>query len=157
VPDGTLVGMTSPDDTDLSIAAAAAQLAAAEPSELLGTWRTFARQHVWTERELWLLYCEHGEPTPVLTQFGELPPLPDDEGLAGLMHMCSHFVDMLGPGSFAFLLVRPGVGQLSGADKRWAAGIVAAAREAGIPIEPIHHANELEVREFAPDELVVPG
>ena len=157
VPGGTLAGMTRPDDIDLSIDAIAAQIAAAEPSAVLRTWLRFTRQHVWTDRELWILYCEDGQPTPVLTQLADLPALPDDEGLAGLMDVCNHFVDMLGPGSFAFLLVRPGVAGLSSGDKRWATGIVAAAREAGIPIEPLHHTNGLEVREFAPDELVGPS
>jgi len=142
------------EDSNLTISECAARLADDEATPVLRTWRKFTRQHTWTERELWINFVDDGEPTPVLTQLEGLPERPDDEGVAGLLHMCSHFTDVLGPGSFAFLLVRPGMSGPSEADRLWATRLLAAAKETGIPLEPIHHANAAEVRAFVPDELV---
>ncbi len=143
-------------DSNLTIAEYAAQLADGEPSPVLRTWLKFTGTHSWSQRELWLNFVDDGEPTPVLVQLEDIPARPDRAGLDGLMHMCSHLAGQLGPGSFAFLLVRPGTGDPNAEDRQWAAGILAAAQESGIPLEPLHHANDLEVRAFAPDELVVP-
>lgn len=112
--------------------------------------------HTWTNRELWFLVVHDGAPTPVLTQIDELPPFPEPLLLEGLMHTCSHFTDEDAAITVGFCLVRPGSGPPSAADRRWASALVTAAREVGVPIETIHHANNHAVGVFTPDALIGP-
>ena len=137
-----------------SLEALAARLADEDASYLLDSWRELVNAHSGTQRELWLLLMHDGEPTPVLTQIDELPPFPDPLVVEGLMHTCRHFTDEDSAFTFAFCLVRPGYGQAGPADRRWAAALVTAAREAQVPIETIHHANAHAVQAFTPDALI---
>jgi hypothetical protein len=40
------------------------------------------------------------------------------------------------------------------ADRSWARGLISAARHLGISMWPVHFANDVELRVFAPDDLV---
>lgn len=140
--------------TTPALEALAAQLADSGASLLLDAWLERVRVHSWTHRELWFLIVHDGEPMPVLTQIDELPAFPDPLVLEGLMHTCSHLTDEGAALTVAFCLVRPGSGPPSAADRRWATALVTAARQAGVPIETIHHANSHAVGAFTPDALI---
>jgi|SRR5690625_363320 len=117
-------------------------------------WQELAAEASWTARELWLNVFVDGEPTPLVVPIDDLPDEPDPSGVAGLMTMCERLVEQLGATSFAFLLARPSVGGPSDADLRWAVALVEAARDAGIPLETIHHANAAGVEPFRSDDLI---
>lgn len=120
-------------------------------------WRNLTAEGTPTGRELWLTVLVDGEPTPVLIPIEDIPAEPEPEGIAGLVHMCGHFVDDLAATSFAFLLVRPSIGGPSDADRRWALALLDAARAANIPLEPIHHANAVRVEPFRSDDFAGMG
>jgi hypothetical protein len=71
------------------------------------------------------------------------------------MEMCQHIFGRNGAaGSIAFLLTRPGRYPMDEADRSWGRGLISAARHLGISICPVHFASEVELRVFAPDDLV---
>lgn len=121
-------------------------------------WRALMGPLGFSERLLWLsLLDDGGFQTPVLTQIADLPAHPDDDLLARLMEVCSEVLRAQAPGgSVALLLSRPGRAPMSESDRAWARGLMSAAERAGVPMRPIHLANDEELRVFADDDLVVP-
>ena len=90
-----------------------------------------------------------------LIQIEEIPPSVDDEMCQPLLEICQHIVGRNGEGgSVAFLLTRPGSDPMNDADRSWARGLTAAARHLGVSMWPVHFANDVELRVFAPDDLV---
>jgi hypothetical protein len=72
------------------------------------------------------------------------------------MEMCQYIVGPDGSGgSIAFLLTRPGRNPMDDADRSWARGLTSAAHQLSVPMWPVHFANDVELRIFAPDDLVV--
>jgi hypothetical protein len=72
-----------------------------------------------------------------------------------LLEMCGHIVGRNGVnGSVAILLTRPGSNPMNNADRSWARGLTSAARRLGVSMGPVHFANDVELRVFAPDDLV---
>ncbi|WP_154402582.1 hypothetical protein [Nocardioides speluncae] len=106
---------------------------------------------------LWLHLIEaDGRPTPILTQIEGMSHLPDedDDRLRNLMWLCSQLTDELAPGGrLAFLLSRPGRAEISEWDRAWAQALATSCRSHGVPIHPIHRANDETVAVIAPDEL----
>lgn len=106
---------------------------------------------------LWLHLIEaDGRPTPMLTQIEGMSHLPDegDDRLENLMWLCAQLTEELIPGGrIAFLLARPGREAISEWDRAWAQALTAACRSHGVPIHPIHRANDETVAVIAPDEL----
>jgi len=52
------------------------------------------------------------------------------------------------------LLTRPGRNPLDDADRSWARCLTSAAEQLGVSMWPVHFANDVELRVFAPDDLV---
>ena len=50
------------------------------------------------------------------------------------------------------LLTRPGRDPMNSDDRSWARGLVAAAVRLGVPMRPVHFANDESLLVFAPDE-----
>ena len=72
--------------------------------------------------------------------------------------MCGHIVGRDGGGgSVAFLLTSPGRNPMDDADRSWGSGLTSAARQHGVAMWPVHFANDVELRVFAPDDLVSGG
>ena len=125
-----------------------------DASPVTEMWRTVAAVHSWAARELWLTVLVDGERTPVLIPIEDIPDEPDPGGVEGLISMCRHFVTEDGTTSFAFLLVRPGIGGPSDADRRWAVALLDAAHAGGVALAPVHHASTVRVEPFRSDDLV---
>ena len=93
---------------------------------------------------------------PHLIQIEEIPPSADSEMCEPLLEMCEHIVGRNGAGgAIAVLLTRPGSNPMNDADRSWARGLTSAARQLGVSMWPVHFANDVELRIFAPDDLVI--
>ena len=57
-------------------------------------------------------------------------------------------------GSVAILLSRAGNDPVTTDDRSWAFGLTKAAQRQGIRMWPVHFANDVELRVFAPDDLI---
>jgi hypothetical protein len=94
--------------------------------------------------------------SPQLTQIEEIPRWADAKICQPLLELCQHIVGRNSAGgSVAFLLTRPGRNPMDDADRSWARGLTAAAEQFGVSMWPVHFANDVELRVFAPDDLVV--
>lgn len=90
-----------------------------------------------------------------LTQIEEIPRSADAATCRPLLEMCQHIIGRGGAGgSVAFLLTRPGRHPMDDADRSWACGLTSAAQRLGVSMWPVHFANDVELRVFAPDDLV---
>jgi hypothetical protein len=93
--------------------------------------------------------------SPQLIQIEEIPRSADAKMCEPLMEMCQYIVGPDGSdGSIAFLLTRPGRNPMDDADRSWARGLTSAAHQLGVAMRPVHFANDVELRIFAPDDLV---
>jgi hypothetical protein len=73
----------------------------------------------------------------------EIPTAPDGALVGDLMATLSEVLAGFEPGTtVAFCLTRPGVGTVSGIDRRWASMIVECAADFEVPIEPFFRAND---------------
>jgi hypothetical protein len=90
-----------------------------------------------------------------LTQIEDIPGSADAHMCGSLLEMCRHIVGRNGVGgSVAMLLTRPGRNPLDDADRSWARCLTSAAEQLGVSMWPVHFANDVELRVFAPDDLV---
>ena len=121
-------------------------------ADLEQLWRMLMGPLGFGHRALWLqvLDSDH-RTTPVLLQIEDVPRIPTDGGLDRLLEMTSHFLE---PGwSVAFLLTGPGRRGLTPEVRAWARGLLAAVQRAGLPVWPVHRANDVELAVCAVDDL----
>jgi hypothetical protein len=106
---------------------------------------------------LWIAFIQTDDMmSPQLTQIEEIPRWADAKTCQPLLELCQHIVGRNSAGgSVAFLLTRPGRNPMDDADRSWARGLTAAAEQFGVSMWPVHSANDVELRVFAPDDLVV--
>ena len=106
---------------------------------------------------LWIAFIQTDDMmSPQLTQIEEIPRWADAKTCWPLLELCQHIVGCNGAGgSIAFLLTRPGRNPIDDADRSWARGLTAAAEQFGVSMWPVHFANDVELRVFAPDDLLV--
>jgi hypothetical protein len=85
----------------------------------------------------------------------ELPDLPDPELVGNLMAVLASVLEA--PPNrgtrVAVLYARPGGRGLSGADRAWASALLAAARGHGVPLWPVHVANDEDLLVAPPDDV----
>jgi hypothetical protein len=90
-----------------------------------------------------------------LLQIEEIPRWADAKVCDALLEMVQHIVGRSGAGgSVAFLLTRPGSNPMDDADRSWARYLSSAADHQGVSMWPVHFANDVELRVFAPDDLI---
>ena len=121
-------------------------------TDLHRMWRTLMGPLGFGGRSLWLAVLdEHGRPTPRLLQVDEMPPRPDPEMHASLVRVVASLAE--GAGQVVFLVSRPGSDGLTEDDVAWASTLRTVARLAGIPVWPVHRANDRALLVVAPDDL----
>ena len=108
---------------------------------------------------LWIAFLSpDGMMSPRLTQIDEIPRWADAKICGALLEMCRHIIGRNGAvGSVAMLLTRPGRDPMDDSDRSWARYLTSAADQVGLAMWPVHFANDVELRVFAPDDLVVSG
>jgi hypothetical protein len=90
-----------------------------------------------------------------LVQIEEIPRWADAQVCDALLEMVRHIVGCKGAGgSAAFLLTRPGSNPMDDADRSWARYLNSAADHHSVSMWPVHFANDVELRVFAPDDLI---
>lgn len=119
-------------------------------------WRYLMGELGFSAPSLWvLLLSSDGRPGGIVPKLEDLPDVPDEVLLGNLMTLCGDLLDADLPGGrAAFLYSRPGARQLTAQDLAWARGLLAAGHRAGVPCEPVHLANDEELRVFSPDDLL---
>lgn len=123
-------------------------------------WRTLMGELGFAQSRLYLqFFTIDGWCTPLVLDVTDPPDLPDDRVVDALMRFCSEALDHLGePGMrVAILYARPGGRAPRAADLAWARVVTEGARRHGVPILPVHVANDEEVTVVTPDELVRPA
>jgi hypothetical protein len=125
-------------------------------ADLCLRWRALMEPLGFSQPRLWLTLIQPDDMmSRRLIQIEEIPRWADAEICQPLMEMCQHiFGRNSADGSIAFLLTRPGRHPMDEADRSWARGLIWAARHRGISIWPVHFAHDVELRVFAPDDLV---
>jgi len=104
---------------------------------------------------LWIAFLEPDNMMSAqLTQIEDIPRSADSKMCGSLLEMCRHVVGRKGAGgSVAMLLTRPGRNAMDDADRSWARCLTSAADHLSVSMWPVHFANDLELRVFAPDDL----
>lgn len=123
-------------------------------------WRTLMGELGFARARLYLqLFTVDGRCTPVILDITEIPDVPDGGMADALMSFCSHALDEIAePGTrVGILYARPGPRSPRTADRAWARFITEAAARHGVPIFPVHVANDEELSVVTPDELVRPA
>ncbi len=125
-------------------------------ADLEARWRLLMGDLGFSRHTVWLLPLDGEGRTPgLLIPVEEMPEHPVPAELDQLMEVVGQIAAMVGPGgSVAFLLTRPGPGELTRWDRTWAQGLVEAAARAGLRTWPVHLANDVRLRVFAPDDAV---
>lgn len=128
-------------------------------ADLHQLWRALVGPLGFSQPALWVSFVSIDDrANGIITKIDELPDRPDDLLLYSLMMICGGQIDRDLPGGrVAFLYSRPGSRLVTDDDRAWARGLRSAARKAGVPCEPIHLANDEELRIFAPDDLGLPS
>ena len=103
---------------------------------------------------LWVTFTDlDGWVSPVIPQIEDLPPRASPAECDGLMTMLDHVRPFFAGGAVALLYSGPGRGPMDENDRSWARSLIRAARQAKIPLWPVHFANDEELLAFAPDDL----
>jgi len=123
-------------------------------------WRALMGELGFAQSRLYLqFFTVEGRCTPVILDITELPDLPDDDMAEALMRFCSQALEQVAePGTrVGILYARPGGRSPRTADLAWARFVTEAAGRHGVPIFPVHVANDEELTVVSPDELVRPA
>ena len=119
-------------------------------------WRALMGPLDFGRPRLWIAFLEPDNMMSAsLTQIEDIPRRADSKMCGSLLEMCRHVVGRNGAGgSIAMLLTRPGRNPMDDADRGWARGLISAADHLSVAMWPVHFANDVELRVFAPDDLV---
>lgn len=125
-------------------------------SDLHAVWTTlmgplgFSRHSVWM-----MLIGPDDRPIHQLTELEDADRPPTPEQVAGMAETLRMLRDELVPdGRFAFLRSRPGTAGITRADREWARALYEAGRLAGIPIEVVHRACDVDLVPIPMDEVL---
>ena len=123
--------------------------------DLRRLWRMLMGPLGFGGRSLWLLVLDADDrPTPLILQIEDLPRRPDPGQLSGVVRVCQDVLrEQVIGGSVVFLLTRPGQRGVTPDEAVWARDLHQAVRKAGLPVWPLHRANDDELCAFAPDDL----
>ena len=119
-------------------------------------WRALMEPLGFSRPRLWIAFLgPDNAMTAPLTQIEDIPRTADSRMCGSLLEMCRHVVGRNGAGgSVAMLLTRPGRNPMDDADRSWARCLTSAADHLSVSMWPVHFANDVELRVFAPDDLV---
>lgn len=125
-------------------------------ADLHQLWRTLMGELGFSAPQLWMVLIDADDwCTPVIQHIVEVPDVPDQDTLHGLLWVCRQLIDeIVTDGSVAFLRARPGPAGLIASDRAWAVGLLTAACEVGVECRPIHLANDHEIRAYTPDDQI---
>ena len=129
-------------------------------SDLHEAWSTLMQPLGFSRHSVWLMLIgSDDKPVPQLTEFDEAVEPPADDDLAALAETLRMLHDEILPGGrFAFLRSRPGTAGITAADRAWARALYEGGRVAGVPVEVVHRACDVDLIPIPMDEvLAVPA
>ena len=127
-------------------------------ADLHRQWRAMMGPLGFAGRRLWLLFLEPDDrPTELLLQIDDVPEDPREGEADSLLLVCREVIDEHGLGRVAVLLSRPGEGPLRPSDRRWGRALLDSARRLGVPLAPLHLANDDTLVPLAGDDLMATG
>lgn len=117
-------------------------------------WRLLKGPLGFGSRRLWVALTDgDGRVGPVLPHIDDVPARTSPAECDGLMTMLDHLRPFFVGGAVALLYTRPGRRPMDDDDRSSARSLVRAARQAEIPLWPVHFANDEALLVFAPDDL----
>ena len=124
-------------------------------ADLTAAWTELMGELGFSARQLWVMFIgPEGVAHPAVMKVEDLDDLPDDLFCGNLVQICRHFVDEdPAHGRVAMLLARPGRAALTASDRTWAAALYRAVRLGAIAADPLHLANDEELRVVAVDDV----
>lgn len=125
-------------------------------SDLLDVWTTLMQPLGFSRHSVWLMLIGSDDrPVPQLTELedAERPPTPAQ--LTSMAETLQMLRDELVPGGrFAFLRSRPGAGGITRNDRDWARALYDAGRAAGVPVEVVHRACDVDLVPIPMDDVL---
>jgi len=126
-------------------------------SDLLDAWCHLMGPLGFSGHTVWMMLIGPDDrPVPHLTEIteAELPPEADEEN-SGIAELLRILHDEIVPGArFAFLRSRPGSAGITATDRSWARALYDAGRIAGVPVEVVHRACDVDLVPIPMDELL---
>jgi hypothetical protein len=125
-------------------------------SDLHDAWRQLMEPLGFSGHSVWLMLIEADDRTvPHLTQIEDAQQPPGPVQREGFAEMLRSLVDDLVPGGrVAFLRSRPGGGGLTPDDRAWARGLYETGRQAGVEVEVVHRACDVDLVPVPMDEAL---
>lgn len=122
-------------------------------ADLLATWRRLMGDGGFGRSTLWLIFLDDDHHLQqVIMPIDGLPVLPDDRFIDNLTLVLDQLRDAGEFASAAMLLSRPGDGQMTDADRRWARAL--RGKLGALSPWPVHLATRGRIQVFAPDDLI---
>ena len=118
-------------------------------------WELLMQPLGFGSRSIWLTFVDPDRrPVRSVTEIAECDALPRERDVDNLFTMLGELIGQQGEGfSVAFLVTRPGRHGLSADDLALGRLLVEGARRHGVPLEPLHLANDDAVLALAADDL----
>ncbi|MGZ8745246.1 MAG: hypothetical protein ACXWXO_20215 [Nocardioides sp.] len=125
-------------------------------SDLQDAWSQLMGPLGFADHSIWLMLIGPDDrPFPHLTRIEEAESPPSDEGTAGLGALVSMLRDDFVPdGRIAFLRSRPGSAGITRNDRAWAHALYQAGRLAGVPLEVVHRACDVDLVPIPMDDVL---
>ena len=126
-------------------------------ADLESVWRTLMKPLGFDRSSIWMMLIGPDDrPLPQVMEIDEVDEAPVEELVAGLAGVLQQLREELLPeGRFAFLRSRPGADGITADDRDWATALYDAARRAGVPVEVVHRACDVDLLPVPLDELRV--
>jgi hypothetical protein len=131
------------------------QLAIRSQRDLQRMWELVMQPLGFRATSLWVTFIGSDDrPTRFLIEIAETDRVPDPREVANLYDVLRQLVDEDSDDlTVAFLITRPGRDGISSFDRQLALRLMAGSRAAGLPIHPIHVADDVAVHAVTPDDL----
>ena len=127
-------------------------------ADLHQQWRAMMGPLGFGGRRLWVLFLEPDDrPTELLLQIDDVAEEPREGETDSLLDLCREVRNQHDLGRVAVLLSRPGGRTLRPGDRRWGRALLASARALGVPLAPVHLANDEAVVPLTGDDLLATG
>lgn len=118
-------------------------------------WELLMQPLGWRSTSLWVTFIgADRRPTRYLLEIADADVVPSDEELENLYGVLEHVLEEEGEGcTVALLVARPGRDPLGDQDRVFCTRLLAGARRAGVPVEPVHVATDVDIWPVTPDDL----
>jgi hypothetical protein len=131
------------------------QLRVRTQADLQRLWELVMQPLGFRSTSLWVTFIGSDErPTRFLMEIAESDELPTPDEVDNLFDVLRQVLaeDPDDP-SVAFLITRPGRGGTTAFDRELSALLLDGARASGVPVHPVHVADDVAVHAVTPDDL----